>query len=1012
MKYINLKIAAMSITAISLAGCTQEEKLSAGSLTCEHVENPVGIDTPAPRLAWKLPAGMKSQSAYEIDAGVWQSGKVASDQSLGIEWKGPALTTGQRVTWRVRVWDEQGRAHGWSAPATFVMGVMDLADWKAKWIGPHPSTRPDEDFSGCEWLTTPHDQWDEAKLVCTFVLDKPVPANDYAELIAFGLPERNLRVNGKSPANFRASRDGMSLRFINISPLLVVGTNRVEVDVVNYAKSAETNRLFCGKIRLPGGRVIPSTVANWTSPNGAVTSRGAFAALPAAQKIVRRTENASPAFEKTFTVAKKVKTATLFVTGCGFYEASLNGVKIGDKVLDPTPTEFDRHVHYSTYLLDGSLPEGTNTLKLLVGHGWWDVRTDSAWNLIAGRWRDFPRALAQLEIVYQDGTRETVVTDASWRQVASPVLFDCIRSGEVVGPEPTLPAGLAAVEVAAPAGALVAQAVPASKIVRTIEPVEVRKLAEGMWAVKFAENVAGWARITFEGQQPGDVVTIRYDERSYEECQKLTRGFMHCYGFAGSHRACPVGEGFQCDRYICRGGEETYEPRFTYNGYQYLLLSGLKAAPKKIVGCVIRTDYRVIGSFESSDRDLNALMAAAARSYDSNFANGFPTDCPHREKNGWTGDASIASELAQYHCENTAAYESYLRNLRDTQLEDGNLCCISPSGGWGYAWGNGPGWDSALYTIAWNLYAYRDDQRVLRETYDALVKYLDYTATREDPMTALVQHGLGDWIPVSKMPTVEYTSSCYYMQALKIAARLANMYKDEEREGRFTIAAAHVRNSLRHKYRYGDGFWDDGRQTAEAMALAFGLVEPAEKADVLSRLVEAVEKTGRHVDMGLFGTKWVFRELARNGRADLAFEMLLNPTKPSMMEWLQKSDGGTLWEDWGQGYSRNHIMFGDFMAVAYQYLAGIRLPEEEGSTSAVFLPRVRGFKEILLAPQPIDRLSYVTASVDTPYGVVASSWKRENGVVKYVFTVPAGTTATIRLPGKADETVGPGRWER
>jgi alpha-L-rhamnosidase len=750
-----------------------------------------------------------------------------------------------------------------------------------------------------------------------------------------------------------------------------------------------------------------------------------------------RTENASPAFEKIFNVKKPVASAVLHITGVGFYEASLNGKKIGENVLEPAPTAYDHRVLYSTYRLDEKLKTGENKLKILVGHGWYDVRSFATWNFNVAPWRDFPRAIAQLEIKYTDGEREIIATDKTWRQVKSTVGFDCIREGEVIGAyDPSMPDFDAriinAAEVPSPKGKLISQNCYASRITRTLKPKSIQNLGDGTYMIVFPENIAGWMRLSLRGQKKGDIISVRYDERINKDGSpavssardgihntanvpkdKELRRIDEHFRYPASYKVCAQDAAMQTDRYICRGEDgETYEPRFTYNGFQYVLVKGLRQAPKAedATACLIRTAFPIIGSFSCSDETFNTLMKMGERAYISNFANGYPTDCPHREKNGWTGDASIASELAQYCFENTSGYEKWLSDLCDTQRADGNLCCIAPTSGWGFLWGNGPAWDSALPVITWNLWNYRDNRKILDDMYAPLKRYLEYTATKADA-NGLVKHGLGDWVPVNRanMPSTELTSSCFYYQALRIASEIAKVKGLMSDSKMYDALAQRTANGINKKYYKGNGVYDNGGQTAQAFPLAHGIVEDSEYNAVAAKLVESVLKTDCHIDMGLLGTKYVFRTLSKIGRTDLAFKMLVNPTGPSMVEWI-KGGGTTLYESWVGKSSRNHIMFGDFIAWAYQYLAGIRLNEKESSTSAVQLVSSRAFKDFVIEPQIIDDLSFVKASFESPYGKISSSWRREGKKVTLDVIIPPNTTANIKLLSLKPQKVGSGEY--
>jgi len=1066
------------LVALLAAGCSSVEKKddctgckpnapAPTGLTVEYRENPVGLDAVKPRLGWKMNQGARARDvrevAYEIlaastraklDAGegdLWSTGRIEADGNVNIPWGGKPLVTSQRVWWKVRTWCNWGYASKWSEPAEFTMGVTDPADWKAKWIGPAPCTRPDEDFGAGEWITAPADAKGVATLTRTFDWD----GRGTVEIVHAGVSEHGITVNGRDFHKWSGHvNDWRYLRFRDLTPWLKKGANvltvtiqadkpRTAADPIDPIRvhAPKDVRAFLAKIVFADGRCLVTDGA-WTSPGGAVKTLGRVRDTSWGRALVLRAENASPAFAKTFDVTKPVASAVLHVTGVGFYEASLNGAKIGRKVLDPAPTAYDKRVLYSTYRLDEALKPGANELRILVGHGWYDQRAVATWNFETSPWRDFPRTIAQLEIAYADGSRQTVVTDATWRQVKSPIGYDDNFEGEVTGAwNPAMPdlegTVVNAVEVPAPRGRLTSEAQPGAEIMRTIPAKAVKDCGGGTYVIDFGENLAGWMRFTLRGQKKGDTVSFRYDERvngdgspaapsnrdglnDFRFSNELKPANPSCerraidahFLYTASQRVCAKDAAFQTDRFVCSGAaEERYEPRFQYSGFRYVVARGLARppAPTDATACVIHTAFPTIGSFECSDPVFNKLMEMGDKAYRGNFADGVPTDCPHREKNGWTGDASIASELAQYLYENTAGYEKWLGDLRDAQLADGNLPGIVPSSGWGYHWGNGPGWDSALPVVAWNLYLYRDDRRILDMVYPVLKRYLAYTATKANG--GLVKHGLGDWVPVHRdhMPAFEFTSSCYYLQAQRICALMAEAKGECAEAAKYAAGAETTRKALRAKYAKGGGTYDNGLQTAQACALAFGIPEPAEIPAVEARLIAACEATDGHVDMGLFGTKHVFRALSRAGRTDLAYKMLVNPTSPSPADWVRKG-GTTLWEDWSDGSSRNHIMFGDFLAWAYQYLAGIRLPETKGSCAAIPTVSARAFRHVTIAPQVIPALSYVKARVDGPYGPVESAWRRTAAGVEVTVRVPANTRATVKLPDGTTRETGSGTY--
>lgn len=736
----------------------------------------------------------------------------------------------------------------------------------------------------------------------------------------------------------------------------------------------------------------------------------------------------SSSLSKDFIVTGKVESASLRVAAPGFYEASLDGRRIGDAVLDPAPTDYTKRVYFREYPL--ALESGRHNLTVLLGHGWYDQRTISAWRNHLDKWRAQPCLWAELEVVFSDGSRRIVGTDGTWRVSQSPIVWDDFREGEIIDPGFVLPrsqSGGRAVEVKGPSGKLVKADFPPSRVVRLVEPVRVWRPVAGGWMFDFGEDVAGWARISLSGGKRGDVVTIRYDERVSPDGEPSVRierkdvprfgskliwpenaRTIDCFNFAHGSTNIISGGAMQQDRFVLSGGKsDVYEPRFTYKGFRYVWVRGIEDRPNA-VACEVRTDFTEIGAFECSDKDFNALMKMADRAYKANFTDGVPTDCPHREKNGWTADAQIASEFAQYAYENTAAYLKWCRDLADAQRGDGNLPGVVPTGGWGYeerAGGNGygPVWGGAVAVVPWNLYVYRGDTNGLEACYDAMRRFADYEQFHlgEDGM---VRHGLGDWIPTNgsycgddKFVDVDFVGTAYHYAVLRIVAESARLRGWFADASRYDELARRTKERFKTVHRHGNGVYGKGRQTESAVALNFGLVPDAERRDVCERLVNAVHEAGDRFDGGLVGSKHVFRALSRMGKSDLAFKMLKAKGSPGFMH--MKDAGGTaLWEDWWTGASRNHVMFCDFACWAYQYLGGIRLEEREDSTAAVPIPVKPGFQYVVIAPDCIPALDWVKCSVKTSTGNITSEWRREDGRIKLKVALPPCVEARIILP--------------
>jgi len=1046
MKYGGMSVAAAACAA--MLGCVQLSSREAGDLrapqvlTVEYLQAPVGLDCAAPRLSWKLQARDPAarglvQTAYQVlvasspeklarcEGDLWDSGRVASGQSLNVVYKGVPLQSSQRCYWRVRAWDNDGAASAWSEPSRWIMGVVRPGDWRAKWIGANAATRPDCELAGAKWIWAGDapslDQAAPGKRYFRKLFD--VPLSRGAEPVMLALTaddEWEVFVNGQLAAKtWGHFNEWRWMRFIDVAKFVKPGRNLIAVKVVNKERGPTG---LLAMLRFADGTAV-TTDAGWLasaqSPKDWSVATDGFEASgwkPAAVvgeadcapwgKLERRLETVSPAFEKRFAISKPVKAATLHITGLGFYEASLNGQRIGNKVLDPSPTKYDKRVLYSTYDLTDAVQRGENALKVLVGHGWYDVRSVAVWNFDNAPWRDFPRMIAQLELVYADGSQETVVSDGSWRQVASPVGFDCIREGEVVGATPKGAPDLSktvvmAEAVPAPAGALTAAALPPAVVAQRLAPKAVREVRPGVWLVDFGQNTAGWIRLTVEGQKAGDVITVKYGEKVNEDGTLSMKGTDAHFRYPASFRVLPGGW-FQTDRFVCDGSAgQVYEPRFTYNGFQYVEISGLPKPPteKTIAACVVHTDFRDAGSFVCGHDLVNKMQQAILWAYRSNFVDGYPTDCPHREKNGWTGDAQLAAELAMYNFQNTAAYEKWINDLIDEQRADGNLPGIVPTSGWGYTWGNGPAWDSALVLIPWTLYVYQGDTRVLERAYPAMARYVDHMTSRAKD--GLVSHGLGDWVPVKSRTPVEVTSTGYYFLDARIVARTAELLGKSEDSKKYAALAAEIQTAFTRALYKGDGVYSIGSQTAQSCALHQGLVQPAERAKVEAKLIGVVEANKAFPDFGILGSKYVFRSLSEAGRSDLAFAMATKEEQPSYGSWIRRG-ATTFWEDWEEGSSRNHIMFGDVSAWFYQYLGGIRLAESVSAVAAAADPAAVAFKSFVIRPDPVEGVGWVKAEHDSPYGVIRSSWKKEGASFKLEVDVPVNTTAKVYLPVKPD----------
>ncbi|MBR3222937.1 MAG: family 78 glycoside hydrolase catalytic domain [Kiritimatiellae bacterium] len=726
-------------------------------------------------------------------------------------------------------------------------------------------------------------------------------------------------------------------------------------------------------------------------------------------------DSEAPAFAKSF-VANSVTSAVLTVTGIGYYEARINGRKVGRKVLDPTPTDYGKRVYYSVYDVTDFVVGGTNELSIILGNGLYNVRSCDAWGFEKAPWRDFPRGMATLDLFGKNGVRR-VLTDATWRLVASPVAFNDFREGEVIISRPSNPPSERfAREVPPPVGVLTESTHPGAEVMREVCVKKVEPLADGSMLYDFGENMAGWARIRFSGLSDGDVVSIRYDERHPSEGKRHID--QHTRELA-SPKLCrivdPATAGFQTDRFVSAGVDgEIYEPRFTYNGFRFVTLRGCRRFPTAgdVVGRFVRTAFPKTGTFKCSDATFNRLVAAAELAYECNFTDGVPTDCPHREKNGWLGDAALVVEFSQYAYGgggNAAAYRCWVRSIMDQQSPSGAIPAIVPDSGWGidsYSCSRGPAWGVALTTIPWTVYRFRSDGDFLSEAYPGMRKYVRKLISElPDVLSKGSRDWLGDWCAakiddpekwwIPRVPS-SLTSFAFAYASVCETAAAAEILGFGEDAAFFRHEAEKIKASFNRDFGHGDGRYGPGLPCAQAVALEFGLVPDALVGEARKKLVEAVHAEGDTIDFGILGSRTVFRALSDAGETDLAWKLIMRKDEPGFANWLERG-ATTLWESFGGRASRNHVMFGDFVAWAYAYIIGVR-------------PKAPGFRKFTVNPHPPSALDWAKATVPTPHGEITAEWTRcgSGRDILLRLVVPRGTLAEVVMFDGSTREVGVG----
>lgn len=704
----------------------------------------------------------------------------------------------------------------------------------------------------------------------------------------------------------------------------------------------------------------------------------------------------APYFRKSFTLDGDVASARVYICGLGYFELYVNGQKVGDDVINPPFTVFDKTCLYCTYDITAMLKKGENVIGAVLGNGMYFVEYKNAWDFEKAPWKDNPKMLLQAEIKLTGGKSVTVKTGSDWKTSTGPITSDSLYVGETYDARLEMPdwnspgfddsSWKNAVVCRAPGGKLTSMQMEKCRVVEEFAPVSMREVKPGVWVYDMGRSIAGWVRLRVSGPA-GTAVSLKYTEKITEDGDVDDSNIKWLV----------ESEHFQYDTYTLKGeGVEVWQPRFTYHGFQYVRLTGFPGMPdlSTLTACAVHTDLATSGGFSCSNELINRIQAAARASTMNNW-HGMPTDCPHREKNGWTGDALLSSEQALLNFQPVNAYKKWLNDIIDCQRPSGQLPGIAPTGGWGYNWGSGPAWDSIIVLLPWNIYLYSGDMAVLEQCWDAICKYIGFMDGMSEDGT--VDFGLGDWCPPvggadePKAPTAITDTWYYYVDSLtasKIAAIL----------GRTTEADYYADHAETIRQAFLKRFVDEATgnvsgtcQTSYALALQFGIARGELAKKIFDRLVDEVERCNRHIDSGIIGAKFVLQALTDGDRTDLAYAIVTQKDFPSWGNWIEQG-ATTLWEMWNGDSSRNHHMFSDVSGFFYKALAGIN-PDEAAP----------GFKHTILKPNPVPGLDYAEGWHESPYGVVRIRWEKTAGGLKFDIEVPQGTTATLMLPAKYKE---------
>ncbi|MBI4890628.1 MAG: family 78 glycoside hydrolase catalytic domain [Acidobacteria bacterium] len=715
-----------------------------------------------------------------------------------------------------------------------------------------------------------------------------------------------------------------------------------------------------------------------------------------------------PWMRKSFTVAAKPARAVAYVNCLGYCELYINGKQVGEQVLSPAVSDYSKRSLYVAYEVADYLVPGKNVMALWLGRGWY-VRGHP------GVVHDGPLARAQMVMTASGGGVVEVVTDESWKLRESPLspLGRGTAFGDYGGERYDTALDVAdwngvnyddsqwqAAGVFEPARATAAaEMVEPNRLVETLKAVKVEAFPQGGWVIDMGRNITGWAEVQLPPIPKGAVVKLEYSD-SIELDQPAPgatgpprRGNQAAFPYTFNQR----------DEVVGNGSAVTFRSRFNYHGFRYVRVTGVERAPEAVgaKAYLIRTAYERAGEFTSSSELLNRIYQLVTRTYEALTLGGYVVDCPTRERLGYGGDAGTSFETGMYNFATGGLYSRWLANWRDSQASSGSLPHTAPN--YQDQGGGGPMWGGFVVTLPWQMYLQYGDKGVLETNYPMMRKWLGYleAETRDGILVDHTTHAmrmqqwnfLGDWLTPKgslrgSVPPVQLINTTHYLYQLQLAGRIAKVLGKDADAAAFDQRATSVAQAIHQKfYKAADGIYTNGDTVQQAFPLLTGVPPQGLRAGLLKNLEETIlVKNGGHFDTGMHGTYFLMKYLLEADRDYLIYTMTSQRDYPG---WGYMLDHGatTSWESW-TGQSHIHDTLISIGAWFTQGLAGIR---SDGVTP--------GFRHFVVKPAVVGGLTFVKGKYRSIHGDIASEWRVENGRCKLSVTVPAGTSATVVVPG-------------
>jgi alpha-L-rhamnosidase len=1020
-------------------------------LRCESKINPEGIDQRSPRLSWRIESAARgaAQTAYQIQissdqerlsqgqADVWDSGKISSD-AMGVELPAKvALVSEQRYWWQVRVWDDKGRELPMSTPATFLTGKMKPEDWKGEWIGPDLFLEPPHGLGKAEGFLcktkTPNEPCSviidlgQTRLIDTIVVHPKrfrqgeywkdgsmfplrykieISDNDNLE------PAETVYATGDMdepnpgwkrcvfPVKHKRAR---FVRFV-FEKLLV--SWRAKDDFYGALGEIE---VFSGQNNVALGTSVKATGGQPIKGVGAVESHGwapglltdGKALAPKAEEKsrieARRHQHGAIYLKKEFSIEKPVSRAVLGFSGLGYSECLINQVKVGDYLIGPGWTQYNKRTPYLTFdVTDRFKSTGKQSLDVVLADGWYALDSDpwGGFEYLTQIYMDIPKLRLNLRLIHPDKTETMIVSDKSWNWSRGEILRSTIVAEDIDLRKASQRDWKPVVAVTPPAGHLEHQKEDFNRVIERAKPISVTYDPKTQSATySFGRELNGLLEFKTSGKL-GQQVSIMSLPRgkNYPRVSK--------FWLAGT------------------GEPEVYSPRFFYTAATDVIVRGVTAEPKldDLVMRNLSSLATPVGDFKCSDEYLNWLHDATRRTM-VNYTTFLPND-PTREYKAWVQDCQTQfwSYMYQFQ-ESKPMFARWVDAMVDTQKDDGNVAEVAPGGKFNAF--NSPWWGGMAIWMPWQYRLYTGDDRLIRAHYPAMKRYLEFLQTMAEQSGGLQDWGLLDWLPVEETPRELINTPAHYEYA-NILASSAEMLGKSEDAQRFREMAQQVRRKFNEsfldpttgiygkpgwKVKHGNWtgpvplnslhteWWQGDRpctQGGQIMALALGLVpeDPAVKAKVVDALLREIAAHKDHLSTGFVSTPYLLQQLT-DLDPELCFKLVTQKDFPSWYSMTKGAGNDLLMETWAGGMAMMPALGGSVGHWFYAGLAGIR-PD----------PSAPGFKKILIKPAVVSGIEWVECSYQSSFGKITSNWRKQKGKLIMDVTIPPNTTAQVFIPTK------------